>query len=312
MSCTVVTMFINLKKLPDSSSNTRSVDFYLKNGIGTLKIKNPMLIFCDSVSKPLIEKIRNEHVPVSIPTIYIERSLDDYDFYKWCHPIIVENRKGILSYIDSKVTPSYHLICMFKIIAIQIAHQRNDFNSSHYVWIDFGCSHMIGPTVEEDATKLLESPREKVAVCYIHYRSHQYLLDMKNACNKGICGIAGTIFSVEKSYVNRFFSSMWAIFYEMLSKGLGHCDEQVFTYCYDRHPELFTLYFGDYFSTLSNYHSPVRDIPSIMHYFIRSAMSAQRADLARDAAKAIYDLLIRDRISLPKNDIKYLEFILDL
>jgi len=66
--CTIVTFYFNLKNLEDTNIPTRSPSFYLENGKHTLQINNPMVIFCDSVTKPLIQEIREKLTDK--PTIY--------------------------------------------------------------------------------------------------------------------------------------------------------------------------------------------------------------------------------------------------
>jgi general stress protein CsbA len=232
----------------------------------TLKIDNPMVIFCDKKTKPLLEGIRRANSKG--PTIYIEKNIDDYDYYKLNWPIINENRKNSSHYINSRTTPSYFLTVMFKVMAFQIAHTKNYFNSEYFVWVDMGCGHVIGDSLIDDVNKIIENPRPKITVLYIHYRSSEELEDMDTMCDMGICGIAATVFSIEASYVNRFYSTMWSIFYEQLARGIGHTEETIMTYCYERKPELFNLYYGDYYSLVTNYTGVREDFPSIKKYFI--------------------------------------------
>ena len=66
-----------------------------------------------------------------------------------------------------------------------------------------------------------------------------------------------------------------------------HNDEQVMTYCYDKHPELFNLYYGDYYSIFTNYHKSNQDQNCIFYHFIGNALGCGRNDLAIDAANSI-------------------------
>ena len=303
---TIVTMYFNLKELPDTSKETRPIEFYLKNGRGTLQMPYPMVLFCDSVTRPLLQSLRDELVnPYEVPTIYIERPLNDYDFYKMNWSVITNNRKSSTYYKNSgdRNTVSYLLVCMFKIIAIQTASQRNDFGSYHYFWMDFGCSHVAKNDMYESAIKMLEKPNPKVSVLYIHYRSKQELQDMENVVNRGTCGMAGTVFSAQKEYITPFCSYMWSTFYEMVARGVGHTDEQVFTYCYDRHPELFTIYFGDYYSVIRNYHHVCQDWHTIKYCFIQKAQQSGRNDLAQAAVKAILDGYDKGQSDFPESEV---------
>ena len=311
---TIVTMYFNLKELPDTSKETRPIEFYLTNGRGTLQLEYPMVLFCDSVTKPLLKSLRDELVdPELVPTIYIERNLADYDFYKLSWPLITENRKKSNSYknTNDRNTVSYLLVCMFKILAIQTASQRNDFGSYHYFWMDFGCSHVAKNDMREASIKMLEKPNPKVSLLYVNYRSKQTLSDIVRVVNAGTCGMAGTIFSAQKEYIPQLCSYMWSIFYEMIALGIGHTDEQVFTYCYDRHPEIFTIYYGDYYSVIKNYHHVTQDWHTVKWCFIQQALNAGRDDLAKDAAKSIMEGYEKKDSDFPESEVEYMLSIIN-
>jgi len=75
---TIVTMFFNLKKLKDASSTTRPLDFYVKNGIHTLSLQYPMVVFCDEETVDIVRDTRNSVVDSSvIPTVYVVKRLVD-------------------------------------------------------------------------------------------------------------------------------------------------------------------------------------------------------------------------------------------
>jgi hypothetical protein len=298
MSSTIVTFYFNLKNLEDSNHGTRDVSFYLENGKHTLQINNPMVIFCDDVTRPVIQKIREELT--SAPTMYIEKNIDEYDHYWMNYSTIKKNRKDTRTYLDptSRSTISYLLLCTFKIHALKIAKERNDFDSTHFIWMDFGCGHVVYRPVDVAVSRVLAAPRDKVACLYIHYRSRESLKDMESSVTRGICGIAGTFFSVETGYIDRLFTVMQTIFYEMLAKKIGHNDEQILTYAYDRYPELFSLYYGDYYSTISNYHTSIEDHASIKKLFIKPAIAAGRVDLAKQAINS----MVVDNLSQGEQD----------
>ena len=286
---TVVTMFFNLKEFPDASKDTRPFTFYLEHGRQTLGLKNPMVIFCDSATVEYIKPIRDEEAP-GVPTEYVVKSVTEYDFYQRAYGIVRENRSNSEHYRsrpDDRNTASYLLLMMMKPTAIRYAHEKNFFNTSFYAWVDLGSSHIVRYH-KELCPKMLADPGPKVRACYINYRSKEELASMERfMAAGGPCGMACTIYTVEAGFVNRFYCGMFSVFYEMLLKGVGHNDEQIMTYCYDRYPELFSLYYGDYYSILANYHSAKEDHHAIRWYFIERAKQAGRGDLAADAARSV-------------------------
>lgn len=268
---TVVSMFFNLKKLSDATDSVRPPEFYVKNGKPTLDLPYPMVIFCDAETRPFLEAARTH------PTVYVEKSLTDYEFYTTLHPIVVKNRMTNPS-PDSRNTASYFLLCMFKIQAMYLA--KDMFPGSHLAWVDMGASHVVR-SFQSAIPTMLDRPNPKLSCCYIHYRSHDELHPMKDRNGiAGCCGIAATVFTVEKSYIDRIYTGMFSILLDQISQGVGHADEQVLTYLYDAHPEWFTLYFGDYYSCATNYHSTVDDLGTVQYCFIENARRAGRHDLA--------------------------------
>ena len=299
MTTTIVTMFFNLKKLKDQTSSTRPIEFYIENAVHILKLKYPMVIFCDEDTKDLLKEMRDKQVGNSAPTEYIVKNLSDYDYYKHNWEIIRKNREQIFTNFDNRNTPSYFLMGMFKPLALWIARQKNFFNTKYYAWMDIGCNHIV-KELDKYAPIMLNNPKDKITVCYIHYRSHDELKDMKEYMKHGgPCAIASTVYTVEDIYVEKFYCLMFTIFFEKILIGVGHTDETVMAYCYDRVPSIFNLYYGDYQSTVANYHEPVMDLINIYAFLITNALKKRRIDLAKDASKKILDSVEKNFIQFP-------------
>jgi hypothetical protein len=304
---TVVTMFFDLKALPDNSSALRPIEFYLAKAHGTLQIPNPMVIFCDADTRPKLQAIRDQFVDSALyPTVYIEKTITDYEIYTANHAKVTENRKVVPSYNASRNTPSYCILTMFKLAALQIAAARDDFGSSHYAWIDIGGRHIFKGAMLKPAIQMLENPAPKVCATYIHYRRPEELNDMVSYTNNGPCGIAAGVITVEKDYATPLYEKSMAIFDEMLQRGVGHSEETVLTYCYDRHPELFTLSYGDYYSLLANYVCCTDDYHPIRWFFIQKALDAGRRDLAIAAAKKVLAGVDARRCIVPPSEVAFL------
>ncbi len=310
---TIVTMFYNLKDLEDSSTSTRPTEFYMNHGRGTLSLPNPMMIFCDPDTQPMIQAIRDEFVdPSKIPTLYVCRKLQEFDFYSQTIQTIRDQRKGSSIYTSShRNTPSYCLLTMMKIVVLQMSVLLNPFQTKTFAWIDFGANHIPGNQLSKAAMAMLQSPKPRVSVCYIHYRSRDDIGDMRHFVPGGPCGIAATAFTVEASYMSRFYAAMMSVFYEQLVKGVAHSEETVLTCCYDRTPELFTLSYGDYNSVCTNYHRPLESYGTIKHFFIQNAMRAGRYDLATQAALAVLDCVETKDLALGEEEEQWLRSIVD-
>ena len=197
----IVTMFFNLKDLKDASVQTRPQEFYINNGRETLKLKYPMIIFCDESTHEFLKKIRDEEVGDLIQTEYIIRNFTDYDYYKHNWDIINQNRRQSKGYKDptDRNTVSYFLMGMFKPLALLLAKQT--IKADYYAWIDLGCNHIVRK-LSEYAPKMLDNPNSKISVCYIHYRSHYEITPMQTYMEYGgRCGIASTEYTVSNEYI---------------------------------------------------------------------------------------------------------------
>lgn len=267
----LVSMFF---QLPRDNQEVRPIEFYIEHGRQTLELPYPMTLFCDSTTRPHLEAIRGTR-----PTHYIEKALEDYDYVRDLLPLIRKNREGRSSYINHRNTPHYFMVCMFKIYAIYQTSLL--FPDSTYIWVDLGGSH-VARRFTDGILAIVESPRPKITCCYIHYRTKRELYPMESYLREGgPCGIACGLFSVEHSYVHKLFTAAFGIMYEQISRGVGHCDEQCMLYVYDQHPEWFSLYFGDYYSTITNYHRTIEDKPSVEHFFIQNAERDGQHELVR-------------------------------
>ena len=281
MTTTIVTMFFNIKKYSDASSEGRPIEFYLEHGRKTLELPYNMVVFCDSVSRPYLEDIRGDK-----PTVYVQKDLRDYEYYQQLYPIICKNRETIPT-VDKRNVPSQFLVTFFKAIALYLAKSGNFFPStSHYFWVDMGASHVAREFLNIKIA--LDNPRPKITTCLIHYRGKNEVYPMTRFLNgHGPCGMGATIFSVETSYIEKFYSGMMSIIYEQISEGVGHNEEQCMIYVYHKHPEWFTLYFGDYYSIVLNYHKTIGDVETVKALVIDRALADNNYEVADMATKSL-------------------------
>ena len=305
---TIVTFYFNLKDLKDSTNLVRPQSFYMEKGIETLKLKYPMVIFCDNTTYSIIKQIRDKYITDDTLTKYIIKNITDYNFYKDNIDKIINNRKDIEYYKGNRNTPSYYLVCMFKIIAISISKEKNFFNTNYYAWVDFGCSHIVRD-FNNSIIKMLDNPKPKITLCYIHYRTKNEMYILINTIG-GFCGIAAAIFTLEKEYILDFYNNIFTIFYELLNNNIGHAEEQILTLFYDKYPELCTINYGDYYSILTNYHDIIEDIDCIINFYINEAIKKGRNDLAVECAKSIMKSVNKNNITIDQHKVTFLETLI--
>lgn len=304
----IVTMFFDLSKLVDANPATRPMSFYLEHARAVLRLPFPMIIFCDDMTRGPLERIRLEELKSGssvdnglsiVDTWYQERRIDDYDLYGMNWATLTENRSKRKGYKNpvNRNTVSYYLMGMIKLQTIYLAKKQLP-SFTHYAWIDIGCNHMVHG-LQENVSRMLEHPRDKVGACYIHFRDHDALYPYAKYMEYGApCGMATTAFTVAADYVDRYYCAVMSIFYEMMAAGYGHTDETVMTYCYDRYGDnLFSIYYGDYTSVFQNYTSIQVDMGKIIDYFFHNAWRLGKHELARPCAQAVLDSLDQQGIT---------------
>jgi hypothetical protein len=276
MTSCIVTMFFDLRKYLGATAATRDVAFYMKHGVHTLSNPQHMVIFCDSSMRGHIENIRGDR-----PTTYVEKDIMDYHYVQTLFPMVIKNREksSVYNTADQRNTPMHFLCTCFKFTAIFIAKQV--YPADTYIWLDFGGGHILR-NVNESIDAICRNPRPKIACCYIHYRSSNEVYPMKRYLqNGGPCSIAATSFTVASDYVERFYTKSMSVLYEQVTEGVGHNEEQVLVYIHNQHPEWFSLYFGDYYSAVTNYHKTIEDKHTVQHCFIHNAERHGQYELAQ-------------------------------
>jgi hypothetical protein len=292
MISTIITMYFNIE-------NKNMEDLALKLNLGNdlLSVNNPMIIFCDKMSHEIIKKnrINNDN------TYYVVKELQEYEYFNLNLSIINDNinRKKI----NNQKSAEYYLYSMFKPYALRLSKILNPFNTKYFAWIDF--IRDVGRDFLKKIQNILDNPRPKVSLCYIHYRGHNELLDKKKYFEYyGKCGIVSLFFTIDIESIDKLYSLMLSIFNELLYDGYGNTDDIIMTYSYDRLPELFNIYYGDYYSIYNNYYEPIEDINAINHYFINETLAKNRLDLTKVASSELIK-------SIKKNEIKDFEYLLD-
>jgi hypothetical protein len=296
-------MYFNLKCLSDSTQEVRPQSFYLDKGSVTLSLPAPMIIFCDESCVEDIKAIRANH-----PTVYYTKPFTEYAFYTDNWPIISKNREANKMYNNSRNTSSYSLLSLFKVYATYLASVNNPFKSTHFLWMDFGGSHVMRG-VATHTEEILKAPHPKIAFCYIHYRGSAEIKPPSKFYTGGQCAVAAGCFSVEATYAAKFYTGCMGIFYQMIHDKAFHAEEQVLTYFYDKYPDLCTLYYGDYYSLITNYRWVREDFSAIKKYFITQAIIKGRKDLAKTCALKVLQSVEQKMIKISDADIVFLKTV---
>lgn len=273
----------------------RGVEFYMANAKATMSLPFPMVVFCASQDAQAIAAIRQQQQQQrNAETRFVEMDLfADPETLALAHKI----RTDRMDKDDYKRnTPEYFIVMAFKWRAIFIASRT--LKGSHYVWLDFGGGHAIR-NIERDIVPIMDHPHPKVGMCMLRYNppsvtEHPRFIEH---CYT-LTSLAGGLFTVQAEYVDRFYAHCQTVFFQQVANGTGYNDQTVFAILYNRHPELFTLFFGDYDALASSYHTFRSNAAMIIGECAEQAVAVGNWELA---------LLVLDKVTGSDNAVLSLE-----
>ncbi len=162
MDVTLVTALYDLAS--EEKSDRRSLDEYYKLGQWLYEIKRPLVIFVESLAIEFYLMNKRAEYGNGLLT-FISRK----PFHKLSH----YERKDELSELDKiypidtpnpkKDTILYKILCWNKLYHMRDAIGLDPFNSSRFVWVDFGCAHFA--TIPPQIDLILDNVPNKIRYC---------------------------------------------------------------------------------------------------------------------------------------------------
>lgn len=268
---TLVSAYFNLTKELDASTEikNRPLEHYLSTANSTMGIEQNLVVFCDSESKSLLEKLRPIHLIHK--TKYIVMEFSDFEIVKNREKII-QNRKNNPYHFDNRNTASYYLFCMTRYIMLNRIIEENPFNSTHFAWINV-CIERMGISNIKSLNRILSLNRDKFSTCWIDYQPKKLVENYPEYFKFGRCGMCSGFFTGRADYFKEFNKYILEEFYDCLEKGYGHADEQLYSIVYWKHPEIFEPYFGDYQQMITNYDNVIENIEAPIRNLIQNSFN---------------------------------------
>jgi hypothetical protein len=255
---TIVSMIYNIRKIENCDNvNNRNVDCYIelaKNFI--LKLPYPLIIFIDDDEKEIYDAIyleRKVNNLLHITHIYKLNFKETY-FYKDLKKIeelqkIFFIRNGILKH----ETPLYIILNNNKFSFMEKSIELNPFESSHFIWIDFGINHVAKNTeyIHEWITKVPDKIKQLCINPYIeNIEPKVYFENIYHNC-------AGGLFSGSKDNMLKYIELFKDKTQQIYNEGWYQIDEAVMSIVQRENYELFDFFYGDYEGIVSNYLKPL-------------------------------------------------------
>lgn len=293
----------------------RNFDVYLERASKfTLKISNPLVIFCEPHTYP---KIKAERDKYGYLTHYVVRKFEDMEFYSYL-PKIIDNRK-IRYRADPRNTPEYLIVTSSKFTMVRDAINKNIFGSLYYAWVDFGLVESQYSNMESlraVSNYIISNKREKVNMCFINYIPKTETLNLETYYHlHGKCGIAGTFFSGSAKNLLKFMELCIQCFKDTIARGYGHNDEQIFLQVYFEccnlrtQNALFDFYFGDYQYVISNFtgfntlESKYITLNVLLPNIMKDVSKLESKELVKNAVMFLIDGYKRGKLELDKDEI---------
>ena len=245
---TFITSYIDLTKCFDANSSMTKND--LKDANATMSIPFPLIVYCE---KEHLEILRDKR-PVHLRhlTEYREISFEDIPLVRDYRMKIIENRIKNPYQFDVNNTASYYLYCMMRYWVMILELENSSFGSTHYGWVDIFLEKM-GYENLIYFNDVVSVNRDHFSACYIDYQPEYLVMNYREYYQYGRCSFCSNFFTASAFQMYQFCSQILKVFKEVLERGYGHGDEQLYSIIYFRNPGMIDFYLGDYGEMITNY-----------------------------------------------------------
>jgi hypothetical protein len=258
---TIVTMLYNIREKEGNCDTNNPLNRGLKKYCKLaseflLKLDYNLIIFTDSdeVIKFVEDERKDRYIILNEPfeNTYYYKDLD----------ILAELQKKftILNGNVKQETPMYIILNNNKFYFMEKAIEQNPFNSSHFIWIDFGINH-VAKNYEKINEWISCIPDKIKQLCINPYVED---VDNKLMFRNIYHHMAGGLFSGSKENLLKYCNLFKQKTEQIYSEDWYQIDEAVMTMVERENPNLFDLYYGDYQGIISNYISPLHNIDLIL------------------------------------------------
>ena len=263
---TIVTMFYNIRDKEKNLSDTplnHSVNRYIEFAKKfMLTLPYNLLIFTDDDELiKYLTNIRNDNKNAS-KTFICKKKFEDTYYYKHLDVLgDLQQRFNIINGHLEHETPMYVILNNNKFDFIESAIRLNPFNSSHFIWMDFGINH-VAQNTEYIHEWISRVPDKIKQLCINPFTEN---VPNKEHFKFIYHNMAGGLFSGSAENLLKYCNLFKQKTEEIYSDNWYQIDEAVMTMVQRENPHLFDLYYGDYPGIISNYSSPIHNIELILN-----------------------------------------------
>ena len=215
----------------------------------------------------LIKDQRSRNGLLHMTYIYV---LDLKDTYYYSHLARLEELQKTYPIYNGHLeheTPLYVIIQNNKFVFMEKSIELNPFDSTHFVWIDFGINHVAKDT--EHIHEWIHKVPDKIKqLCINPYLEN---IDPKIYFHNIYHNCAGGLMSGSKENLMTYTRLFREKTEQIYGEDWYQIDESVMTVIQRENPDLFEYYYGDYEGIISNYLRPIHSI-SLIHVMLRKFM----------------------------------------
>jgi hypothetical protein len=153
---TIVTAYY---KLNQSKASHEQYTKWMQN---MLVNKNPMVIFCDAESQPLIEGIRKRYDPGFTNTRIVICEIVDFHSYKYGETFVAHYAKDTEKRVGHNIL--LYMIWAEKSHFLKRAIELDPFKTDYFLWSDIGCFRRENTQFRDwpRAQRIMALPKDKV------------------------------------------------------------------------------------------------------------------------------------------------------
>ena len=253
---TIVTGFWDIGRDNWNNKYKRDVSYYLNNGKKVLSVTNNMVIFIDPKFETFVKEQRKGKesntliIPMEFDELYMNK------FPKLKDVINDDNWKKSLRKQDNPITNiKYITITLSKLSLVKKAIELNPFNSTHFCWLDYGCSFIPDNFVNKQIFNNIPDKIKFLKLSNFPKNIPYYYEDRLNWYKFLFQKIGGTVFTGSIEYFKLFNTEFENEVKYCLDNNTIAQEESIFYTVTVKNPDLFTFYEGYWHEIISKYDS---------------------------------------------------------
>jgi hypothetical protein len=248
---TMVTSLYDIRKRENNDAykhGVKNMEKYFNEGRNLLNLEIPMIIYTEEDLLQELKKIRPVHLHNI--TKFIVIPFEDTYFYKY-QDKLEENfgKYNVINRGTTKNTSLYYILTNNKFDFMDKSINENYFNSDHFIWIDFGITH-VAKGINSIRRWIYNIP-DKIRQLEINPFIED--IEYKEYFKTINHNMAGGLFSGNKENLKKYIKLYCDKFDNILNDNWHQLDEAIMAIIKKENTNLFDNYYGAYDNIINGY-----------------------------------------------------------